>query len=93
MNVPQANDPVIVVTLASGQAHRTTRAHAVKTLRSLHEFYSGQEKDWWEKTYQPKEPSGAFNDGYEREWIRYREEAAALQVAIDALTALDGVAK
>lgn len=76
--------PAHTVTLASGETHNISHDEVLRQLRELHEWYSGQEKDWYVKTYNGE---GAFNPAYEREWLKYRGEAAALQVAINILSA------
>lgn len=83
MNNPTADEQVIEIKLASGETCRTTRAEAIHHLKELHEWYSGQEKEWFEKTYRSEY---SFNTGYEREWRRYCNEAAALQLAINILS-------
>lgn len=73
------------IKLASGETITVSHDTVLEELRKLHEWYSGEEKDWYVKTYQSPELS-CFNPGYEREWIRYRQEAAALEVAIKLLS-------
>jgi hypothetical protein len=51
----------------------------------LFEFYNGEEKEWYDKTYNG-ERSISFSRGNENEWLRYRHEAAALAFAIKAIS-------
>lgn len=69
------------VKLASDRTRVMRREDVLHWLKHLHDFYSGQEKDWYAKS-----EGDAFNIDYEREWLRYADETAALQVAIDALS-------
>lgn len=78
-------EPRYEIKLASGETITVSHETVVEQLRKLHEWYSGEEKEWYVKTYQSPE-LGCFNPGYESEWIRYRQEAAALEVAINLLS-------
>lgn len=71
------------IKLRSGETCRVTQDRAVEGLRRLHSYYAGQEKHWHKITYHSEE---TFNQGYEREWMKYREEASVLAFAIMALT-------
>lgn len=74
------------ITLPSGEQRLTSRAQAVHSLKQLLDWYGEREKEYHHKTYHGE---GLFSDGMEREWMRYRDEAAGLQFAITALEALD----
>lgn len=83
MNAPVSADQNVDIKLPSGETCHTSRAEALKVLKELLEWYGGQEKEWYEKTYKSEE---SFNTGYEREWFRYRREAGGLQLAINLLS-------
>lgn len=72
--------------LASGQAATLSKDSAVSWLKTLFEFYNDQEKDWYDKTYNGERTPGGFNQGNENEWMRYRQEAAALAFAIQVIS-------
>lgn len=83
MNTPVSAEQNVDIKLPSGETCHTNRAETLKVLAELLEWYGGQEKEWYEKTYHSE---GSFNTGYETEWLRYRREAGALQLAINLLS-------
>lgn len=71
--------------LGSGQSATQDMAGAVHWLKHLFEFYNDQEKDWYDKTYNG-ERTTSFSQSNENEWLRYRQEAAALAFAIQVIS-------
>jgi hypothetical protein len=72
--------------LGSGEDVTQDIAGAVRWLKRLFEFYNGQEKDWYDKTYNGERTPGGFSMSNENEWMRYRQEAAALAFAIQVIS-------
>jgi hypothetical protein len=72
--------------LGSGESATVDKATTVRWLKHLFEFYNGEEKDWHDKTYNGERTPGGFNQGYENEWMRYRQEAASLAFAIQVIS-------
>jgi hypothetical protein len=57
---------------------------AIRWLEGMLEFYSGQELEYYNKLWGPSaEPT--WSRGTESEWMRYRQEAAALRMGIEAI--------
>lgn len=65
------------------------KAGAIRWLNHLLEWYAGQEDAYYKKLWgnEDERDQGAFNEGNEREWMRYRQEAAALRAGIVAIEA------
>lgn len=72
--------------LGSGQSATMDKAGTVSWLKHLFEFYNGEEKDWHDKAYNGERTPGGFDPAYENEWLRYRQEAAALAFAIRVIS-------
>jgi hypothetical protein len=83
MTEHKSADQNVDIKLPSGETCHTSLAEALEVLKELLEWYGGQEKEWYEKTYRSGD---SFNTGYEREWFRYRREAGGLQLAINLLS-------
>jgi hypothetical protein len=65
------------------------KAGAIRWLGVLLEWYAAEEERYYKKlwgTEEERDP-GAFCEGTEREWMRYRQEAAALRAGIAAIEA------
>lgn len=68
----------LTFTLGSGQAATQTKNGAIHWLKHLFEYYNEQERDWYYNS--------GFSEAHGREWMRYRQEAAALAFAIQLIS-------
>lgn len=72
--------------LGSGESATIDKANSILWLKHLFEYYNDREKDWYDKTYNGERTSSGFDQAYENEWMRYRQEAAALAFAIQVIS-------
>lgn len=64
------------------QPYQIGQSEALRWLTELHEYYSGREQAYYQKLW-GENPE--WREADEREWDRYRCEAAALKLAINTL--------
>lgn len=86
LRTPEQIPERLTFVLGSGQSATMDKASTVRWLKHLFEFYNGQEKDWHDKTYNGERTPGGFCQANENEWLRYRQEAAALAFAIQVIS-------
>ena len=62
-------------------------AESIRWLQRLLDWYSSEEERYYKKLWgnEDERDPGAFSTGLESEWMRYRQESAALRAGIVAL--------